>query len=164
MNKLFKFAAAGVVGAAVSVSASSAFAADETGNAAAQIQQAISIVENTPMDFGNVAVDGSGGTVTISTAGAVTGPAGYAFSGSPAAGNFTASGDVSTAVTISFTAGTLTGAGTAMAINNFTNDAGGTPTTDGAGDLAFNVGADLVVNAAQASGAYAGTYTVTVNY
>ncbi|CAN0606331.1 unnamed protein product, partial [Ectocarpus sp. 12 AP-2014] len=74
MNKLFKFAAAGVVGATVSVSASSAFAADETGNAAAQIQQAISIVENTPMDFGNVAVDGSGGTVTISTAGAVTGP------------------------------------------------------------------------------------------
>ncbi|TQV74409.1 DUF4402 domain-containing protein [Denitrobaculum tricleocarpae] len=164
MNKLFKFAAASAVGVAVAASASSAFATDETGNASAQIQQAISIVENTPMDFGNVAVDGSGGTVTISTAGAVTGPAGYSFSGSPAAGNFTASGDASTAVTISFTAGTLTGPGTAMTINNFTNDAGGTPTTDGAGDLAFNVGADLVVNAAQASGAYAGTYTVTVNY
>ena len=51
-----------------------------------------------------------------------------------------------------------------MTLNNFVHDAGGTPTTNGSGDLVFNVGGDLVVNAAQASGAYSGTYTVTVNY
>lgn len=164
MNKLFKFATAGAVGVAVAASASSAFATDLTGNATAQIQQAISIVENTPMAFGNVAADAGGGTATISTLGAVTGPAGFSFSGSPAAGAFTATGDASTAVTISFTDGSLTGLGAPMVLNNFTNDAGGTPTIDGGGTLAFNVGADLVVGAAQASGAYTGTYTVTVNY
>ena len=116
------------------------------------------------MDFGTIAVDGGGGTVTISAAGAVSGPAGYTFSGAPAAGAFTASGDATTAVTISFSAGSLTGPGTAMTLNNFTHDAGVTPTTDGTGDLTFNVGADLVTNAVQASGAYSGTYTVTVNY
>ena len=164
MYKVIKFAAAGAAGLAAVASASSAFATDLTGNATAQIQQAISIVEDTAMTFGNVAVDGSGGTVTISTAGAVTGPAAYSFSGSPAAGTFTATGDASTAVTIGFTAGSLTGPGTAMTLNNFTNDAGGSPATGVGGTLTFNVGADLVVNAAQASGAYAGTYTVTVNY
>lgn len=164
MKYFNKFVAAGIAGLGVAATASSAFATDQTGNASAQIQQAISITEDTAMDFGTVAVDGSGGTVTISAAGAVSGPGGYSFSGSPAAGTFTASGDASTAVTISFTDGSLTGPGTAMTLNNFTHDAGGTPTTDGTGDLTFNVGADLVVNAAQASGAYSGTYTVTVNY
>jgi hypothetical protein len=164
MKYLNKFVAAGLAGAGVFASASVALAADQTGNASAAIQQAISITEDTAMDFGTIAVDGSGGTVTIDSAGSVTGPAGYTFTGSPAAGTFTASGDASTAVTISFTAGSLTGPGTAMTLNNFTHDAGGTPTTDGVGDLTFNVGGDLVVNAAQASGAYSGTYTVTVNY
>lgn len=164
MKALFRYATAVVLGLGVAASGTVAFATDQTGNASASIQQAISIVENTQMDFGTVAVDGSGGTVTIATTGAVSGPAGYTFSGSPAAGAFTASGDATTAVTISFTAGSLTGPGTAMNLNNFAHDAGGTPTTDGTGDLTFNVGGDLVVNATQASGAYSGTYTVTVNY
>ena len=164
MRAFTKIAAAGAVGIGFAVASSTAFATDQTGNASAQIQQAISITEDTQMDFGTVAVDGTGGTVTISAAGAVSGPGGYTFSGSPAAGTFTASGDASTAVTIGFTAGSLTGPGTAMTLNNLSHDAGGTPTTDGSGDLTFNVGGDLVVNAAQASGAYSGTYTVTVNY
>ncbi|WP_157230838.1 DUF4402 domain-containing protein [Kiloniella laminariae] len=164
MKNSLKYIAYSVITMTGVVASTGTMAADGTGNASAQIQQAISITEDTAMDFGNTAVDASGGTVTISTAGAVSGPAGYTFSGSPAAGAFTASGDASTAVTISFTNGSLTGPGTAMTLNNFTHDAGGTPTTDGSGDLAFNVGGDLVVNAAQASGAYAGTYTVTVNY
>lgn len=164
MKYFAKRVAAAIGGIGVFASASVAFATDETGNASAQIQQAISITEDTAMDFGTVAVDGSGGTVTISAAGAVSGPAGYTFSGAPAAGTFTASGDASTAVTISFTDGSLTGSGDAMTLDNFTHDAGGTPATDGSGDLTFNVGGDLVVNAAQASGAYSGTYTVTVNY
>lgn len=164
MKAFTKLAAASVATLGIAVTGSAAFAADQTGNASAQIQTAISIVEDTQMDFGIIAVDTSGGTVTISSAGAVSGPAAYTFSGSPAAGAFTASGDASTAVTISFTAGSLTGPGTAMTLNNFTHDAGGSPTTDGTGNLAFNVGADLVVGASQTAGAYSGTYTVTVNY
>jgi len=164
MKNFWKYTVAAAAGLGVAASASVAFATDLTGNADAQIQQAISIVEDTTMDFGTIAVDGTGGTVTITAAGSVSGPVGYSFSGTPAAGAFTASGDATTAVTISFTAGSLTGPGTAMTLNNFTHDAGGTPTTDGVGDLTFNVGADLVTNAVQTSGAYSGTYTVTVNY
>lgn len=164
MKKTFKYLVIGTFSLGAAVSSSSVFAADGTGNASATIQTAISIVENTSMDFGTTAVDASSGTVTISSAGVVSGPAAYSFSGSPAAGAFTASGDASTAVTISFTDGSLTGPGTAMTLNNFTHDAGGTPTTNGSGDLTFNVGGDLVVNATQTAGAYSGTYTVTVNY
>ena len=164
MKAFTKVAAAGVAALGIAATGSAAFATDQTGNASAQIQTAITITEDTQMDFGIIAVDTSGGTVTISSAGAVSGPGTYSFSGSPAAGTFTASGDASTAVTISFTNGSLTGPGTAMTLNNFTHDAGGSPTTNGTGDLTFNVGADLVVGANQTAGAYSGTYTVTVNY
>ena len=92
MKSLFKFAVAGFAGLGVAASASGAFATDLTGNADAQIQQAISIVEDTTMDFGTIAVDGSGGTVTITSAAAVSGPAGYTFSGAPAAASSPASG------------------------------------------------------------------------
>jgi len=164
MKAFTKLAAASVATLGFAVTGSTAFATDQTGNASAQIQTAISIVEDTQMDFGIIAVDADAGTVTISSAGVVSGPGDYSFSGSPAAGTFTASGDASTAVSISFTNGSLTGPGTAMTLNNFTHDAGGSPTTDGSGDLTFNVGADLVVGASQVAGAYTGTYTVTVNY
>ena len=58
----------------------------------------------------------------------------------------------------------MTGPGTAMALGNFTHDAGGSPAFDGSGDLSFNVGADLTVNASQAAGEYSGSYSVTVDY
>ncbi|MEH6632064.1 MAG: DUF4402 domain-containing protein [Halopseudomonas aestusnigri] len=159
INKIIAFGAI-----SLSFASSSVFAADATGNASAQIQTAVSVVENTTMNFGSTAVDASGGTVSMTSGGLVTGPGGYTFSGSPAAGAFTVTADASTAVTISFTDGTLTGPGTAMVLNNFTHDAGGTPTTGAGGSLAFAVGGDMVVNATQTSGAYTGTYTVTVNY
>ncbi len=124
----------------------------------------ISIMENTSMDFGDIIFDGTAGTVTISTAGAVTGPLGYIFGGSPAAGAYSATGQANQAVTISFTNGSLAGPGAAMTLDNFTHNAGTTPSFDGAGDLSFNVGADLSVNAAQTGGSYSGTMTVTVNY
>ncbi|MBL4667530.1 MAG: DUF4402 domain-containing protein [Sneathiella sp.] len=108
MKNSIKYISIGIVGVSIVASSSSVFAADGTGNAAASIQQAISIVENTTMDFATVAVDGSGGTVALTAAGSVSGPAGYSLSGTAAAGNFTASGDVSTSVSISFTDGTLT--------------------------------------------------------
>ena len=165
MLKVFsKVLAFGAISVAFASSSSVSLSADVTGNASAQIQTAVSVVENTTMSFGDTAVDASGGTVSMTSTGSVTGPAGYSFSGSPAAGAFTVTADASTAVTISFTDGSLTGPGTAMVLNNFTHDAGGTPTTTAGGSLAFNVGGDMVVNATQTSGAYTGTYTVTVNY
>ena len=153
-------------GLGVSVISTAALATDETGDASAQIQQAITIVEDTSMDFGNIAVDGTAQTVTLSAAGVVAGGGGvYDFSGSPTNAQFTVSGDASTAVTISFSTGDqLTGPGTAMDLDTFVHDAGGSPAIGGGGTLVLGVGASLDVNGPQTSGAYTGTYTLTVNY
>lgn len=144
---------------------SQAHATDETADASVVIQTPITISEDVSLDFATIQRDVAGETVTLAPSTAALSSTGAGvFSGVASDATFTASGDPSTAVTITYTPGTLTGPGTAMAVNNFADDAGVTPTTNGSGDLTFNVGADLVINAAQASGSYAGTYTVSVNY
>lgn len=144
---------------------SQANAADVTGNASATIQAAIALTEDTAMDFATIVADSAGDTVTLATDNSISSTGTSTFSGTTAAGAFSATGSPSAAVTISFSTGdTLTGPGTAMPLGNFTNDAGGSPAFDGSGDLSFNVGADLTVNATQTAGAYSGTYTLTVDY
>lgn len=164
--KLTKILALGtIVGGSVFGLSQYAEAADATGNATAIIRAAITLVEDTAMDFATITPDPTGDTVSLTAAGAISAAGSSDLSGTPAAGGFTATGSASEAVTISFSSGdTLTGPGTAMALGNFSHDAGGTPAFDGSGDLNFDVGADLTVNAAQAAGTYNGTYTVTVDY
>jgi uncharacterized protein DUF4402 len=128
---------------------------------------AITLTENTALSFGTIGVVAGGGTVTLGTSGSRTAPAGFFLSGATAAGQFTASATSSAkncAVVVSFTAGSLTGPGNAMTINNFTNNAGASPTLNASGNLTFKVGADLIIGANQAGGSYSGTYTVTVIY
>ena len=133
--------------------------------ARAACNKAITVAETQQMDYGTIAVTSGGGTVTMATTGTVSAPAGFLVSGITNAGSFHVTGTNGCSVTISFVAGSLTGPGTAMQIQNFITDAGATPILNPAGGaLNFNVGADLVVNAAQAGGSYSGTYTVTVVY
>ncbi len=164
MRIMKKLALVGMAGLGA-VAVSQAQAADVTGNASATIQQAIALTEDTAMDFATIVADPTGDTVTLTAAGAVSSTGASTFTGTPAAGAFSATGTPSAAVTISFSAGdTLTGPGAAMGLGTFTTDAGGSPAFDGSGDLSFNVGANLTVNAGQVGGAYAGTYTLTVDY
>jgi hypothetical protein len=131
----------------------------------AACNQTITVAQTQPMNYGTIAAASGGGTVTISTAGIVSAPGGFALSGAKAAGKFHVTGSNNCGVSISFVAGSLTGPGTAMQIGNFTTDAGATPTLHPpAGQLDFDVGADLVVNPNQVGGTYNGTYTVTVIY
>lgn len=143
-----------------------ALAISVTGNATAIIKKALTATQVTPMNYGTIGVPTAGGTVTISPAGNVsTSATGFNFSGSPTAGSFTITGEPSTSLTISFQNGSLTGAGTAMTLNNFTSTpAAGSVTTNTSGSVTLNVGADLVVGASQASGTYTGTYQLTVSY
>ncbi len=143
----------------------SAQAADGTGTATAEIAAAITVTEDTGMDFGIIGADVAGDTITIDTADSVSATGASDLSGTPASGVFTATGTASSTVGISFSSGdTLTGSGTAMPLGNFAHDAGGSPALDGSGSLTFNVGADLTVNASQVAGTYTGNYTVTVDY
>lgn len=135
------------------------------GTANVLLRAAITLVESTQLDFGTIEADVAGDTLTIDTTGNVTATGASVSSGTPASGAWTSTGDALAAVTISFSAGdTLTGPGTAMALDTFTHDAGGTPAFDGTGNLAFNVGANLTIGAAQTAGTYSGSYDVTVDY
>lgn len=163
--KALKFALLGVASVGVIATATQVQAEDITGNATAEIQQAIVLNEDTAMDFATILADPAGDTVTLDTSNGVTSTGASTFSGTAASGAFSASGTPNAAVTISFSSGdTLTGPGAAMALGSFTTDAGGSPAFDASGNLSFNVGANLSVNPAQVGGSYAGTYTLTVDY
>ena len=133
--------------------------------ASAACNKTITVTETQQMNYGTIAVTSGGGTVTIAANGTVSAPGGFVLSGAPTAGVFHVTGSNNCAVVISFTAGSLTGPGTAMPLGNFTTNAGANPTLQPpGGQLDFNVGADLSVNAGQLGGNYSGTYTVTVIY
>jgi Mat/Ecp fimbriae major subunit len=128
---------------------------------------AITLTETAQMNFATIGVITAGGTVTLHTAGTRSAPTGFFLSGTPVVGQFKAaatSAAANCAVIISFTAGTLTGTGNAMTINNFTDNAGASPKLNASGNLTFKIGADLAVGANQKGGSYSGTYQVTVIY
>ena len=165
MKTMLKLSLASALGFGLLASAMPANATDQTGNASAEIQEQLTITEDTAMDFATIAADPTGDTVTLTAADAISSTGTSTFSGTPSAGEFTATGTPNASVTISFSTGdTLTGPGAAMGLGTFTTDAGGTPALDGTGELTFNVGANLGVNAGQVGGTYTGTYTVTVDY
>ncbi|AOM79680.1 DUF4402 domain-containing protein [Pedobacter steynii] len=150
--------------------ASSAFAqASATADASATIVTPISIVKNTDMDFGNVATNGTVGTVVLTPAGTRTFTGGVtlpATTGTVTAASFTVSGSGSFTYAITLPSSvTITSGSDNMIVNTFTS----TPSTAGiltAGEQIITVGATLNLVASQAEGAYtsATPFTVTVNY
>ena len=125
----------------------------------------VTIAETQQMNYGTIAVTSGGGTVTIAASGTISAPGGFTVSGITSPGKFRVTGKQDCAVSISFLAGSLTGPGAAMTVQNFTTSAGASPTLDhNNGTLDFTVGADLLVNASQLGGNYSGTYAVTVIY
>ena len=133
-----------------------------TGNATAQIAIPVTISESTALDHGTVTASGSLGTVTISVAGVrgVTGGV-TELGGSPSQGIFAVTGEANNAFTTTMDAtSSLTGAGDPM-VATLTNDA---PSNLSSGSATINVSSSLAVAASQAPGAYAGTYSITVNY
>jgi hypothetical protein len=134
-----------------------------TGTATAEIRQTVAVSQTAPLNFGIINTT-SAETITIAPDSSISTLNGTSISGTPAAAAFSASGEPNNAVTISFTNGSIAGAGTPIPINNFAHNAGGSPTFAGDGTLSFAVGADLVINDGQAPGIYTGTYEVAVNY
>jgi hypothetical protein len=162
MNKTL-IIAAGMTTVFACAGAPASFAADATGTGNATIAAPIGISANNSLEFGSILASGSTGTVTISAAGARTVSNVTELGGTLQAASFDVTGDGTSTYSVSFTDGSLTGPGTAMSINTFTHDAGGTPTLSGGTD-SFNVGANLDVGASQTAGSYTGTFTVTVDY
>lgn len=144
--------------------------ATATANASATIVTPISITKVTDMNFGNVAVSATAGTVVLApaatrtTTGGVTLPA---VNGTVTAAVFTVNGEgaYTYAITLPSTDLTISNGTTNMIVNAFTS----TPSATGAlaaGTQTLRVGATLNVSASQAAGLYtsATPFNVTVNY
>ena len=165
ITKLFAIAIA-VIGFA-----STSFAqVTATAETSANIIGPISIMKNTNMSFGNVAVSPTvAGTVVLDVASARTKTGGVTLpviTGTVAAAKFTVSGQSGTTYSITLPASVvLTNGGNSMTVDGFTS----TPTATGSlatGTQELFVGATLNVAAGQISGLYTNTsdLVVSVNY
>lgn len=153
------------------------FAQDtESSNASATIVTPISITWVQDMEFGNIAVTSTAGTVVLHPDGSRTPTGGVTLpnvTGNPVQAVFTINGtpNYTYAITLPNTL-TITnttagpGLGATMLVNAFTSDPSGTGQLDMGGAETLNVGATVNVNATQAAGHYesATPFDVTVNY
>lgn len=144
--------------------------ASETATATATIVTPIAIANASDMNFGNIAVIATGGTVVLTPAGArsatgdVTLPA---TAGTVSAASFTVTGTANFTYSITLPAAALTiSNGTHnLTVDTWTSDPTPTGTLDGTGAQTLNVGATLNVAGGESSGTYTGgPFTVTVNY
>jgi hypothetical protein len=138
-------------------------------SATASWAAAIAISPTQELAFGSV-VAGSGGAVTISVnplgrsaSGGVT----VLPSGTWTAASFRVTGDALTTYSITLPPDgvvQLTSGSNSMAVNNFTSNPALSGDLGASGAQTVNVGATLNVGINQPTGAYSGTFTVTVNY
>ncbi len=162
LNKI-KFAVAGSIAAAAMVSGA-AHAATETVGADAEIIEAVTLGTPTDIDFGTIAADATGGTVSIAaSSGATASCATLTCVGSSNPGDIvvTSASGQTVAVTMPTGAVTLTSAGgDTMSMTPSVSQTSFTST--GSDTLYF--GGSLTVAANQAAGAYSGSFNVDVDY
>jgi len=149
---------------------SSVFAqATATATASATIVTPISISKTTDMNFGNIATDGTVGTVILAPGstrtftGGVTLPAA---TGTVTAASFTVAGSGSYTYAITLPSSvTITSGSDSMIVDTFTSTPSSTGTLS-SGSQVITVGATLNLVASQAEGTYtsATPFAVTVNY
>jgi len=170
MKQISKFFALAIVMIAFSASAFAQPGVSATATATATIVAPIAITKDVDMNFGNVAVNATPGTVVLapngtrSVTGGVTLPAN---TGTVAAASFTITGTTGYTYTIAIVGAPLivTDGTNNMTVTLFTSTPT-SPSTIVAGDNTLNVGATLNVAGSQVAGVYASPspFTVTVNY
>lgn len=170
MKKITIFALA-AIGFTVNANAQ----ATATANATATIVTPISISSDVDMNFGNLAVTSSAGTVTLNNANGRTKTGGVTFpavTGTVTSAHFAVTGTAGYTYAITLPSSIVLNDGGShnMTVNAFTCTYGSggsiTSTLNGSGADAFGVGATIAVAAAQAAGVYTNSsdLTVLVNY
>lgn len=137
--------------------------------AATSISAAQTVSALQTLSFGSFAAGAGGGTVTIGAGGARSQVGGVTLlSSAPGSASlFSVTGTPSATYAITLPANgvvTLTAGAASMAVNNFISSPGLTGALNGGGSQALSVGATLSVGSHQASGAYTGSFDVTINY
>lgn len=158
--------------AALFAPGSRAFAA--SGTATARIGTAISIsvdrinpytTTHGDLGFGYI-IPGTGGTVTVTSAGVVTPSAGLTLTTQlptgPAQFKVTGEADFHYSITMDTTTTITNGIGGSMTVNGLEHNASGT--LDGGGEEVFKVGGVLSVSSGQATGNYTGSFNVDAAY
>lgn len=168
LNKRVLTAVAGLAGiSALALHANPAQSAQATANANATIIAAITITKTLDLEFGSIVAGSVSSVVRVATndsRSVVSGDATLAGAANQAA-SFDVTGEPSLTYAITLPASTtISGPGTDMTVDTFTDSNSGTGTLDGTGNDTFTVGADLTVGASQTAGSYTGTFDVTVNY
>lgn len=144
-----------------------------TATASAFIVAPITIVNAGNMNFGNVAVGASAGTVILTPGGVRSATLGVTLPtvvpGTITAAHFTVGGTASYTYAITLPVGATTvteGGGATMTVDTWTSFPTPSGVIGGAGSQTLDVGATLHVGANQPTGLYvSGTpFTVTVNY
>jgi Domain of unknown function (DUF4402) len=168
MRKLWIPAALALVASLLPLSAANAqFSSDtDTASASVTIVSAISITKTVDMNFGDV-VEGAGTVILATDNGrTATGNTTLGNSTAAAAASFSVTGDsgATYAITLPGSAITLTGTGTDMTVDTFVSDHPGDTGTLTGGTDTILVGATLNVGATQTTGAYTGSFDLTVAY
>lgn len=148
MNKRWK-AAGAAIAIATALASNAALGATAIGQVSVTILPATAgVMESSPIELAALSVTKAGGPAHSTGRGVVT------VTGAP-----------NEAITISIgSSDAVAGPGPAMSIRASARNAGSSPVLNGAGSLTMAVQTTLTMGAAQPSGVYAGTYTVTVNY
>ncbi|MBB5684583.1 DUF4402 domain-containing protein [Sphingobium boeckii] len=144
------------------------FAKTGNGDAVVITVKPLSLLKTADLDFGDVAVGGTPGTVTINpTTGARTTAGGVtAIGGTPNGAQFVGAAAIGILVVVGISAApTLTRAGGGSMTSTLNVEGGtGIRLFPGTGLQTFRVGGTLNVGANQLPGAYSGNFTLTVNY
>jgi len=161
--RILKSVAAGSV-LALGLVSGAANAATADGTARATILQQVTVTNTSDLQFGTVAIGTGGGAVTVATGGGRTCATTLVCSGATTSAGFSVSGATGMNVGISVPGSvTLTETGGATMSATLASSATSLTLLGTAAD-AFRVGGTLNVGGTQTAGAYAGTFTVTVNY
>ena len=172
--KAIKFFAIAILFSGVSVMASAQVTNNATSRADVNIIKPITIVNNKNLEFGTIAVNGAG-TVQITATGTVTysekiSLLATATSATRQAAKFTITGEPTYKYSIALAdldgtpnVAKLTGAGAPMTVN-LINGKEASANVLAAGNNELFIGGTLNVAAVQSSGAYTGTFKVTVAY
>lgn len=147
-----------------------AHAADQASasvGASADVITLLTVTKNDDLVFGKFVVNNaSAGTVVVAAADGArsqTGGVDLIASTGVQAGRVTVAGQTGIAYTVSLPASVnLTSGDNTMALGSFTTDQ--TSLTELSGETIVKIGGTLTVAAAQAPGAYTGSFTVSANY
>ncbi|MCF8371356.1 MAG: DUF4402 domain-containing protein [Bacteroidales bacterium] len=142
-----------------------------TASASAQILTPIAITKTVDMNFGNLAVNATSGTIVLTPASSRSNTGGVTFlngnNGTVTAASFTVTGlaDATYSITLPAGATTISYSGNDMTVDSWTSTPTPTGTLTG-GTQTLNVGATLNVPASSPAGLYtsATPFEVTVNY